>query len=65
MLYLGITGKMQLWKTLERTANERLGDFDFAQLAERAARQREMVDELHFKGAEWAFPTPGAAKASG
>jgi hypothetical protein len=64
MLYLGITGKMQLWKTLERTASERLAEFDFGELAARAARQRAAVDELHFSAAERAFPPPERPTAS-
>lgn len=56
-LYLGVTGKMQLWKTLERTAGNRLPDVDFAQLAERAAGQREAIDELHREAAREALPT--------
>jgi hypothetical protein len=63
-LYLGITGKMQLWKTLERLADERLGGFEFDRLAERAARQRETVDELHSKAAERAFPPLESPMAS-
>jgi hypothetical protein len=65
MLYVGITGKMQLWKTLERTASERLAEFDFERLAERAERQRAAVDELHFGAAERAFPPLESPMASG
>jgi len=56
-LYLGVTGKMQLWKTLERTVGGRLPDIDFARLAERAAAQREAIDELHREAAHVALPT--------
>ena len=63
-LYIGITGKMQLWKTLERLADERLRGFEFDRLAERAALQREAVDELHFSAAELAFPPLGTPRTS-
>jgi hypothetical protein len=46
-LYLGVTGKMQLWKTLARTVGGRLPEIDFELLADRAAAQRETIDELH------------------
>jgi hypothetical protein len=46
-LLIGITGKMQLWKALERSLGERLDEFDFVQLSQRAAAQRETIDELH------------------
>jgi hypothetical protein len=51
LLSVGITGKMQLWNALERALGERLGEFDFAQLAERAARQRDTVAELQLQAA--------------
>jgi hypothetical protein len=54
-LLIGITGKMQLWKALERGLGESLEEFDFERLAERAARQREVVDELHRDAAERAL----------
>jgi hypothetical protein len=46
-LYAGITGKMQLWKSLERALGESLSEFDLPRLAERAEHQRQVVDELH------------------
>jgi hypothetical protein len=46
-LLIGIAGKMQLWKALERALGEALPEFDFPRLAERAAEQRRTVDELH------------------
>lgn len=56
-LYLGVTGKMQLWKTLGRTLGDRLPDVDFERLAERAAAQREALDALHREAARAALPT--------
>lgn len=46
-LLIGITGKMQLWKSLERALGEKVDGLDFPRLAERAAAQRRVVDELH------------------
>jgi hypothetical protein len=51
LLAVGITGKMQLWNGLRRALGERVGEFDFAQLAERAARQRDTVAELQLEAA--------------
>jgi hypothetical protein len=47
LLLIGITGKRQLWKALDQALGGSLEEFDFGRLAERAARQREVVDELH------------------
>lgn len=55
MLLLGIVGKMQMWRALERTVGERPGDF--RQLAERAAQQRDRVQELHLSAADRALPS--------
>jgi hypothetical protein len=50
-LLIGITGKMALWETLDGLeVAEGLG-LDFAQLAERAAEQRAMLDDLHGRAA--------------
>jgi hypothetical protein len=46
-LIIGITGKLRLWKSLEQAFGERLDEFDFPALAERAAAQRGTVEELH------------------
>jgi hypothetical protein len=51
LLLVGITGKTQLWKALERALGSDLEGFDFAQLAARAAHQRKVVDELHREAA--------------
>lgn len=56
MLYLGITGKKQMWNALEHTLGKSLGEFDFGQLEARAAQQRSLVEELHLKAAGRAFP---------
>jgi hypothetical protein len=46
LLYVGISGKGQLWRSLERAFGASLDEFDFGQLAERAAAQRAVVGEL-------------------
>ena len=56
-LYIGITGKMQMWKVLEQTSPNGSGEFDFARLAERAALQRSKVEILHREAAVRAFGT--------
>jgi hypothetical protein len=55
LLCLGITGKLQLWRELERTGPE-VDGFDFARLAARAEDQRARVEGLHFQAASIAFP---------
>lgn len=58
LLLIGITGKMRMWKALERTRGE-LG-VNFGRLAERAADQRARVEELHLLAADLAY-SPAAA----
>lgn len=47
MLALGILGKRSLWRALEEIAPEddRLNGLDFGQLAERAQRQHDQIEE--------------------
>jgi hypothetical protein len=54
-LYIGISGKARLWKSLDATVGGRLPGTDFAQLGERADRQRTEVEELQTKAAQLAF----------
>jgi hypothetical protein len=51
LLLIGITGKRRLWLALEHSLGASGGRFDFAQLAERAADQRERVEQLHLSAA--------------
>lgn len=53
-LTLGVTGQMQLWRTLERSLDSVEG-FDFEQMAERAADHRERLEGLRLKAAVRAF----------
>jgi hypothetical protein len=46
-LLIGITGKKQLWKALERALGDEPGGFDLPRLIERADAQRETIAELH------------------
>jgi hypothetical protein len=46
MLHIGITGKLELWKALQRTQSSRLSQFDLPGLIERAESQREAVERL-------------------
>ncbi len=55
LLYIGITGKLRLWKALEHSLGDSRGEFAFAQLEKRAIRQRETVENLHLAVASRAF----------
>lgn len=57
MLAIGITGKMQMWRALERTLGSSQTGFDFGQLAERALGQRDRAEDLHAIAASQALPT--------
>lgn len=57
VLAIGITGKMQMWRALERTLGASQSGFDFGQLAERAIRQRDRAEDLHAIAASQALPT--------
>jgi hypothetical protein len=39
-LHLGVTGKLELWRTLQRTSEERLAGIDLEALVKRAETQR-------------------------
>jgi hypothetical protein len=47
LLLVGVNGKLQLWRALERALGTSLSGFDFTELAERAAQQRSTLDKLH------------------
>ena len=53
-LCLGVAGKLQLWRALERSLDSVEG-FDFEQLTERAGRQRETLEDLRLLAAGRAF----------
>jgi hypothetical protein len=54
MIHIGITGKIQLWEVLGGVV-EPGSEFDFEQLARRAASQRERVEDMHRLAASEAF----------
>jgi hypothetical protein len=56
LLVLGITGKMQMWRALERTLGSSQNGFDFGRLGERAIRQRDRAEDLHTIAAGEALP---------
>jgi hypothetical protein len=47
LILVGVSGKLQLWRALERTLGAGPEGFDLAELAERAARQRVSLEDLH------------------
>jgi hypothetical protein len=55
-LNLGIAGKTCLWRAMELSIGGRWQEFDFVALAERAARQRDTVEELRRRAVLEALP---------
>ena len=51
-LYLGITGKRELWRALQRTLGNDLMGFDFDELGRRAERQAAEVEEHRLEAAQ-------------
>lgn len=54
-LVAGITGKMALWRALERSLGASIPGFDFGALAQRAESQRERIEPLRLDAAAGAF----------
>jgi len=50
-LAIGITGKIELWATLDEALGAQWQGFDFEQLTARATDQRERVEGLHRRAA--------------
>jgi hypothetical protein len=50
-LHVGITGKLDMWQSLDRSLGADIGSFDFKQLAERAERQAREVEEHRLEAA--------------
>jgi hypothetical protein len=60
-LTMGITGKLELWRSLEAVEDGAdLGGIDFASLAARAEDQRERVEELRVNAAQEALSGRGS-----
>ena len=55
-LTMGITGKLELWRSLQAVENgSRIGGIDFERLAARAEEQRDRVEDLRIRAAREAF----------
>jgi len=54
-LHLGITGKLELWRTLQRTSAERLSGIDLDELIKRAEAQRRGLAPHRRAAVEQAF----------
>ncbi|HEY6638878.1 MAG TPA: hypothetical protein VIZ61_14465 [Solirubrobacterales bacterium] len=55
-LTMGITGKLELWRSMDAVENgNAIPGFDFTQLARRAEAQRDLVEELRVRAAEEAL----------
>ncbi|MGE5746741.1 MAG: hypothetical protein ACM33U_05735 [Solirubrobacterales bacterium] len=51
-LTMGITGKLELWRSLQAVQTDpEIPDADYGRLAERAEGQRDRVEELHLRAA--------------
>jgi len=62
-LALGITGKLGLWRSLEATLGPSVAGESFALLAERAERQRQVLEPFRLQAARDAFADARAAAA--
>jgi hypothetical protein len=51
-----VGGKMQLWNALEQSFSESLDGFDFHDLAARADRQGQRLEDLHLAAAQRTLP---------
>jgi hypothetical protein len=58
-LYVGITGKQEMWIALQRTLANELPGFEFGELWRRAERQAAEVEEHRVEAAEAALASPG------
>jgi len=55
-LTMGITGKLELWRSMEAVENgNRIPGFDFSELARRAEAQRDAVEDLRVRAAREAL----------
>jgi hypothetical protein len=64
-LYLGITGKQEMWVTLQRTSANQVPGFELEELRRRAERQAAEVEEHRVAAAEAALGSPGLDSSSG
>ena len=54
-LTMGITGKLELWRSLDASVKGDLSGIDLARLIERAEDQRDRVEDLRIRAAREAF----------
>jgi hypothetical protein len=64
-LYLGITGKRELWRALQRTFGNDVAGFDFEELGRQAERQAAEVEKHRLEVAEAALGTAGSNRWPG
>jgi len=58
-LYLGITGKQEMWITLQRALANEVPGVEFGELRRRAERQAAEVEEHRVEAAEAVLASPG------
>ena len=58
LLYLGITGKREMWRVLQRTLGNDVPGFEFEELDRRAERQAEEVEGRRLEVADAALGIP-------
>ena len=55
-LTIGITGKLELWRSMEAVDNGNgIPGFDFSQLARRAEAQRDVIEDVRVRAAQEAL----------
>jgi len=60
-LTVGITGKLELWRSMEAVENgSKIPGFDFRELAQRAESQRDLVEDLRVRAAREALGERGS-----
>jgi hypothetical protein len=59
MLVIGVTGKLALWKALDRIEDSRLEGIDFDRLVERAEAQRQRLEQFRINLAPAAIGSQG------
>lgn len=64
-LSLGVNGKLSLWENLRATLGPTVGGVELAPLIERAARQRDELEELRTEAAKTALGAGGVTASAG
>ena len=63
MMFLGVTGKREMWLALRDVFGPRLRDFDFDRLVERAESQRERIGEHRLAAAREALGSSSVVRS--